>query len=64
MFAVVFSYTGTLTFTNGAVNGVGVISYTPDINDVILQIVAIGMFVLSPLFVLGFWLKKKAILWQ
>jgi len=56
MFAVVFSYSGTLTFAG--------ITYAPTQDDIILQILAILMFVLSPLLVLGFWLKKKAILWQ
>lgn len=56
MFAVVFSYTGSLTFAG--------IPYSPSQSDIILQILAILMFILSPLLVLGFWLKKKAILWQ
>ena len=60
MFALVFSFgmsqTSTLTF-----NG---LAFNPTTNDVLLQIVAILIFVLSPLFVLGFWLKKNAILWQ
>jgi NADH:ubiquinone oxidoreductase subunit 3 (subunit A) len=60
MFALVFSLgqgtTGTLTF--------GSVVFTPTTNDVIIQIVAILLFITSPLLVLGFWLKKKAILWQ
>ena len=58
MFALVFSFSGSITFapiTN---------SYTPNANDIGLQIFAILLFILSPLLVLGFWLKKKAILWQ
>ena len=60
MFALVFSFgsgmTGTLTF--------GTAQFTPKVDDVGVQILAILLFVLSPLLVLGFWLKKKAILWQ
>ena len=58
MFSLVYSFTGSITFapiTN---------SYTPNANDIGLQIFAILLFILSPLLVLGFWLKKKAILWQ
>ena len=57
MFALVFSFTGQLTFP-------GMTVYTPTQDDIILQIFAILMFIVSPLLVLGFWLKKKAILWQ
>ena len=60
MFALVFSL-GMGVNTTINVNG---ISYTPDSSAVVTQIIAILFFVLSPLFVLGFWLKKKAILWQ
>ena len=56
MFALVFSFTGQLSF--------GGMTYTPTQDDIILQIFAILMFIVSPLLVLGFWLKKKAILWQ
>lgn len=60
MFALVFSLGAgvdtSLTF--------GSLTYIPTADDVILQIVAILFFVLSPLLVLGFWLRKKAILWQ
>ena len=56
MFAIVFSSTSFMV-----VEG---IPFTPSTGDVILQIVAILFFVLSPLLVLGLWLRKKAILWQ
>ena len=60
MFALVFSLgsgtTGTLNF--------GSLAFTPTSNDVFLQVLAVLFFILTPLLVLGFWLKKKAILWQ
>lgn len=60
MFALVFSLGSgvntPLTFGN--------LTYTPTVDDVAVQIIAILFFILSPLLVLGFWLKKKAILWQ
>jgi NADH:ubiquinone oxidoreductase subunit 3 (subunit A) len=60
MFAVVFSF-GSGTGGSLVVEGV---PFTPSVNDVFLQVGAVLFFILSPLLVLGLWLRKKAILWQ
>lgn len=58
MFALVFS------FTNGPLFIFSGTYYTPTFDDMLVQIFAVLLFILSPLLVLGFWLRKKAILWQ
>jgi len=62
MFALVFSFgfsggSEQITILNG-------ILWTPSIIDILLQVLGIIFFITLPLIVLGFWLKKKAILWQ
>lgn len=61
MFAIVFSFGAGVSSETIMI---GDIAFTPTVNDVILQVVSVLFFILSPLLVLGLWLRKNAILWQ
>lgn len=57
MFAIVFSANTQMSTVLG-------VPWIPSTNDVLLQVVAILVFIIPPLLILGFWMRRKAILWQ
>lgn len=61
MFALVFSFGFS---SSEQITILGGTPWTPTLGDILLQILGIIFFITLPLIILGFWLKKKAILWQ